>query len=53
MWSLKYDRNEPMKQKDSQREQSCGCQGGGDVGEGWARSLGLETPASIYRTDKH
>ena len=29
------------KQTDSQREQTCGCQGGGDVGEGWIRSLGL------------
>ena len=32
-----------MKQKQSQRhrKQTCGCQGGGEVGEGWIGSLGL------------
>ena len=32
------------KQTHRHREQTCGCQGGGEVGEGWSRSLGLETP---------
>ena len=32
-----------MKQKQTHRhrEQTCGCQGGGKVGEGWTGSLGL------------
>ena len=44
MWNLKYDTNElPMKQKQTHRyrEQTCGCQGEGGVGEGWIRNLGL------------
>ena len=47
MWNLKYDTNESFsfvlstKQKDRHREQKCGCQGGGWVGEGWIGSLRL------------
>ena len=35
--------NLPMKQKQTHghREQTCGCQGGEGVGEGWIGSLGL------------
>ena len=37
------------KQKETHRhrEQTCGCQGGGQVGEGWVGSLGL-TEANYY-----
>ena len=43
MWNLKYDTNELTyeTETDSQTEQTCGCQGGGGVGEGWIGSLGL------------
>ena len=30
-----------QKQTHSHREQTCGCQGGGAMGEGWVGSLGL------------
>ena len=30
-----------QKQTDRYREQTCVCQGGGGVGEGWMGSLGL------------
>ena len=35
--------NLSMKQKQTQRhrEQTCGCQEGGEAGEGWIGSLGL------------
>ena len=35
--------NLSIKQKQTYRytEQTCGCQGGGCVGEGWTRGLGL------------
>ena len=35
--------NLPVKKKQTHRhrEQTCGCQWGGEVGEGWIRSLGL------------
>ena len=35
--------NLSMKQKQTHRhrEQTCGCQGGREVGEGWIESLGL------------
>ena len=33
--------NLSMKQKQAHREQTCGCQGGKGVGEGWIGSLGL------------
>ena len=41
MWNLKDDTNELIyeTETDSQREQTCGCQGGG--GEGCSGSLGL------------
>ena len=43
MWNLKYDTNELVyeTETDSQRERSCGCQGGVGVGEGWTGSLRL------------
>ena len=31
----------PVKSGSSHREQTCGCQGRGGVGEGWTGSLGL------------
>ena len=30
-----------QKQTHRYREQTCGCQGGGEMGEGWIGSLGL------------
>ena len=41
MWNLKHDTNEPIyeTETDSQRVQTCGCQGGGR--EGWTGSLVL------------
>ena len=30
-----------QKQTHEHREKSCGCQGGGEEGEGWIRRLGL------------
>ena len=44
MWNLKYDTNERIyetKNSHKYREQTCGCQGGGVVGEGGTGSLGL------------
>ena len=44
MWNLKYDTNElftKQKQTHRHREQTCGCQGGLRVGEGWIGSFGL------------
>ena len=42
--------NISMKQKQTHRhrEQTCGCQVGGQVGDGWARSLGV-AEANYYR----
>ena len=43
MQDLKYDTNElTLKQKQTQRhgEQTCDCQGGGEVGEGRTGGLG-------------
>ena len=41
-WNLKYDTNELIYKTDSRhREQSCGCQGGVEVGKGWIWNLGL------------
>jgi len=35
------------------KEQTCVCQGGGEVGEGWIGSLGLaDANYSMYRMDK-
>ena len=50
MWNLKYDTNEFIykTERDSQREQTCGCQGGG-VGEGWIGSLRLAECKLLYR----
>ena len=50
MWNLKYNTNElTMKQKETyrHREQICGGQEGGGVGEGWSGSLGL-ADANFY-----
>ena len=44
IWNLEYDTmNLSMKQKQTHkhREQTCGCQGGGWMAEGWTGSLGL------------
>ena len=43
MWNLKYDTNEPMKQKHNHRhtEQTSGCQRGRIMREGWYGGLGL------------
>ena len=34
MWNLKYDTNVSTKQKQTYREQTCGCPGGGGMGDG-------------------
>ena len=39
-----------QKQTHRRREQTCGCQGGGVVGEGWSGSLGL-ADANYYIED--
>ena len=45
--------NLSTKQTHRHREQTCGCQGGGRVGEGWVGSLGLvDANYYIYRLDK-
>ena len=43
MWNRKYDTNELIYETETHRhrEQTCGCQGGEEVGEGWSGSLGL------------
>ena len=43
MWNLKYGTNEPFtEQKQTLRDQTCGCQGCGDEeGVGWMGSLGF------------
>ena len=43
MWNLIYDTNLSTKQKQTHRhrEQTCGCQKEGEMGEGWTGSLGL------------
>ena len=44
MWNLKQDTNEPIYERETtqrQRNQMCGCQGGGRVGEICIGSLGL------------
>ena len=40
------------KQTHRHREQTYGCQGGGEVEEGWIGSLGLVDATIIYRMDK-
>ena len=34
MWNLKYDTHELTKKQNQTREQTCGCQGGGEVEDG-------------------
>ena len=41
MWNRKYDTNLKQKQTHRHREETCGCQGRGGVGEGCIGSLGL------------
>ena len=41
MWNLKYGTNEPVYKTHSQRDQTRGCQGGWEEGEGWTGSLEL------------
>ena len=41
-----------QKQTHRQREQTCGCESGGGVKEGWVGGLGLAIQASMYRADK-
>ena len=38
MWNQKYYTNELVYETDSQTEQTCGCLGGGTVGEGWTET---------------
>ena len=50
MWNLKYDPNEPIyrTETDSQREQTCGCQGeGGGGGLDW--EFGVSRGELLYR----
>ena len=54
MWNLKHDTNEPLRETNrimDLREQTCGCQGEGEVGEGRIGSLGL-ADATPYKMDK-
>ena len=47
--------NLSMKQKQTHRhrERTCGCQGGGEVREGWIGSLGVaQMQTIIHRMDK-
>ena len=42
-----------QKQTHRHREETCGCQGGGEVEDGWSGSLGLaDANYYIYRMDK-
>ena len=41
-----------QKQIHRHREQTCGCQGEGEVREGWTGSLGLAMQTIICRMDK-
>ena len=53
MWNLKYDTNELNYETDSDREQTCGCQGGGGGGEGmrvWDEQM--QTITWINKRDK-
>ena len=50
MWNLKHDTNEPYlrnRNRLTDREQTCGCQGGGGDGERCIGSLGLAN-ANLY-----
>ena len=48
MWDLKYDTNVLIYETDSHREQTCGCQGGGE----WQR-YGLEVWDQTIQTITH
>ena len=54
MWNLKYDTNELIYKTNIHRHraQTCGCQGGGELGEGWIGRLGLADANFIQRMDK-
>ena len=55
MWNLKYGTYELIykTETDSQTwEQTCGCQKGEGVGEGWIESLGL-ADANNYRENEY
>ena len=41
-----------QRQSHRHREQTCGCQGGGGVGEGWSGRLGSADVSFIYRMYK-
>ena len=41
-----------QKQTHKHREQTCGCQRGEWVEEGWIKSLGLADATIIHRVDK-
>ena len=55
IWKLKHDTNELIhetKQTHRYREQTCGCHGGGRLGEVRIGSFGLADANSTYRMDK-
>ena len=55
MWNLKHGTNESIykqKQTHRHRDQTCGCQVGGEEGEGWTGNLGLVTQTTTFRMDK-
>ena len=54
MWNLKYDTTEPIyeAQTDSQREQTCGCQGGGVWGRDELGVWGQQMQTITYRMDE-
>ena len=56
MWNLKYDTNEHIyeTETDSQREQTCGCKGGGGNGGGKDWEFGISRcKLLMYSMDKH
>ena len=52
IWNLIYGTNEPFRRKETHGlgEQTCGCQGGGEMG--WTGSLGLTDANYCIWVDK-
>ena len=50
MWNLKYGTNEPIYKTETDRhgEQTCGCHGGGELGEGWSWESGINRCKLLY-----
>ena len=55
MWNLKYYTNEPIYETKTDREQTCGCQPGGQGAGGGRDGLGVwdeQMQTIIFRMDK-